>query len=222
MSIECQNLEKSFGVPPTRILKNINHTVNDGEFVALTGRSGSGKSTLLYCMSTLDHPTSGKVIIRGQDIAQMSSHSLHAFRNQTIGFVFQFHYLLAELSTIENILMPATKSRVTPEIRVRAESLLSRLDLVRQREKFPSQLSGGEQQRVAIARALILKPAYLFADEPTGNLDSLNGEAVIKLLQETNQEDGTTIVMVTHDSGFAARAGRQVRLVDGAIDESVA
>lgn len=216
MSIQIIDVEKFFGKSQTPILKKFNFTINDREFVALTGKSGSGKSTLLYIMSTLDKPTRGKVVIDGMDIAEMDSIRLHQFRNSCVGFVFQFHHLLPELTAIENVLMPAMKAKKKLQLLDYGKSLLSEFGLSNKQDHFPSQLSGGEQQRVAIARALIMSPRYIFADEPTGNLDSQNGELVMKILRRFNRESGTTVVFVTHDPDFAASAERQIVLVDGA------
>lgn len=215
--IECQNLIKEFGVPPQRILHSLNFEVKDREFLSISGRSGSGKSTLLYLLSTLDLPTRGTVKIDGRDVAKMSSDEIHLFRNEQVGFVFQFHYLLPELSAIENVLLPARNLGCESERQQRAKALLDQLGIGRHANKFPSQMSGGEQQRVAIARALVMDPKYLFADEPTGNLDSQNGQVVMDILKHTNQTLGTTIILVTHEPDYAAMASREIYLVDGYI-----
>lgn len=215
MGIELKKITKSFG--EFQVLFDMTATIQDGEFVSLTGRSGSGKSTLLYVLSSLDSPSSGQVMIDGEDVAAFSSRALHEFRNQHMGFVFQFHYLLPELTALENVLMPAMKNGVLSSHREEAIHLLSLVGLSNRADRYPGQLSGGEQQRVAICRALLMKPKYLFADEPTGNLDSVNGQQVMEMLKTMNRELKTTIVMVTHDSGFAALASRQIQLVDGRI-----
>lgn len=194
--------------------------IEDGEFIALTGRSGSGKSTLLYILSTLDRPTAGRVLLGGHDVPSLPPAELHRFRNAQMGFVFQFHYLLPELTALENVLMPARKTGQERTLRARAQGLLEDFGLGNKQGNLPRQLSGGEAQRVAIARALLLRPRYLFADEPTGNLDTANGERVLRIFQEANRTLGTTIVMVTHDPDFAAMATRQVVLRDGQIVES--
>ena len=217
MSVQVQNVTKSFGDPSVDVLKNVSFDIQDGEFAALTGRSGSGKSTLLYILSTLDNATSGDVFFDHRPVKQMSSQELHQFRNQFMGFVFQFHYLLPELSSLENVLMPTRKLGLQNEKRQEAMELLRSFGLEKKLDNFPRQLSGGEQQRVAIARALIMNPKYLFADEPTGNLDSINGEVVMNLLKKVNQERKTTIIMVTHDPDFANLASRQIFLVDGRL-----
>jgi putative ABC transport system ATP-binding protein/lipoprotein-releasing system ATP-binding protein len=183
----------------------------------MMGRSGSGKSTLLYLLSTLDRSFEGSVLYDGLDIKSMDSKKIHELRNKDIGFVFQFHYLLNELSAIENILLPARKSNQLQQKELFARELLSQIGIAEKADRLPSNLSGGEQQRVAIARALIMQPRYLFADEPTGNLDSTNGKLILDLFEKFNQEYGTTIVYVTHDKEFGERALKKIKLVDGVI-----
>jgi putative ABC transport system ATP-binding protein/lipoprotein-releasing system ATP-binding protein len=217
MGIVLRNVTKAFGYPPLPVLRNISLTIEDGEFVSLTGRSGSGKSTLLYILSTLDRPTSGEVLMGGQNVPALSAPELHRFRNERMGFVFQFHYLLPELNALENVLMPARKTRQEGSRRPYAVELLTGFGLGSKLESLPRQLSGGEAQRVAVARALLMQPRYIFADEPTGNLDSANGEMVVRIFQEINRTRGTTLIMVTHDADFAAMAGRQIVLRDGRI-----
>lgn len=219
MGIITDHIGIAFGTPPTRVLTDINLTISDGEFVSLTGKSGAGKSTLLYVMSSLDDPTEGKVSISGKDIATMTSKELHLFRNTKLGFVFQFHYLLAELTVLENVLVPAMKLHEEKSRRDRAIDLIEKFGLASKMHRFPRQLSGGEMQRVAIARALIMKPQYLFADEPTGALDTGNAEQVMKILIDCNVREGTTVIMVTHDPDFAKMAKRQIRLADGRVVE---
>lgn len=220
MGIVLEEITKSFGDPPAEVLKGISLTVNDGEFVAISGRSGSGKSTLLYIMSTLDQATSGRLAIDGREVNAMTSRDIHHFRNLYIGFVFQFHYLLPELTVLENVLLPARKTREVKARQNQALHLLQRFGIDAKKNKYPRQLSGGESQRVGIARALVMSPRYLFADEPTGNLDTVNGDLVMALFSEINKTQNTTIVMVTHDPDYAALANRQVHLVDGRIADS--
>lgn len=215
--IQCNQLVKEFGDPPQRVLHGLTFGIEPGEFVAISGRSGSGKSTLLYLISTLDVPSSGVVSIEGRDISKMSSDELHAFRNRNVGFIFQFHYLLPELTALENVLLPARNLKKIDEFTPRAMELLERLSVAKHANKYPSQMSGGEQQRVAIARSLILKPRYLFADEPTGNLDTKNAAVVMDMLKETSREHNTTICLVTHEPSFAAQADREIYLIDGKI-----
>jgi putative ABC transport system ATP-binding protein/lipoprotein-releasing system ATP-binding protein len=219
MAIELNNVHQTLGDPPNHILKNISLKIEEGEFVALTGRSGSGKSTLLYVMSSLDKASQGEVLIDQHNLLTMSKEFLHRFRNEHMGFVFQFHYLLPELSSLENILMPARKFHREQSLRPKALELLEAFGLSQQAHRLPRHLSGGEQQRVAIARSLIMTPKYLFADEPTGNLDSQNGQVVMDIFHKINKTEGTTIIFVTHDPGFAAMAHRQIILVDGHISK---
>jgi lipoprotein-releasing system ATP-binding protein len=217
MKIEAKGIRKSFGVPPQEVLHGIDFVINSGEFVALTGRSGSGKSTLLYILSTLDLATSGKVFFDDEDASTWSSQKIHSFRNEKLGFVFQFHYLLPELTVLENILLPTMKTHTESAHRARAMELLDVFGIADKASRFSGQLSGGEQQRVAIARSMILKPKIIFADEPTGNLDTHNGDLVMNELKKIHQEEKTTIVLITHDPDFAKQANRQINLVDGAI-----
>lgn len=219
MAIETRGLIKEFGEPPSRILHDIDLRIDDGEFVSITGRSGSGKSTLLYLVSSLDLPTRGSVIVDGRDTCAMTVDEIHELRNARIGFVFQFHFLLPELTALENVLLPARRHGRQDEKAAYARELFAGFGLKGSEHKRPSQLSGGEQQRVAIARALVMEPRYIFADEPTGNLDTQNGSIVMDLLKQANRDRGATIVLVTHDPDFAAMAGREIKLVDGRIDK---
>lgn len=220
MPIVVKNLIKSFGEPPQKIIKDISLTIQDKEFVSITGRSGSGKSTLLYLISSLDRPTSGVVEIDGHNIDSLSSPELHQFRNEKMGFIFQFHYLLPELTALENVLMPTRRTHAEIIKKPRALQLLKDFDLLDKQNSLPGQMSGGEQQRVAIARALIMEPRYLFADEPTGNLDSLSGDNVLKILREAPAKTGTSVIMVTHDNDYAAMADRRIHLIDGQIAQA--
>lgn len=217
MSIVMKQIIKSFGEPPTQILKGISGEIKEGEMVAITGRSGSGKSTLLYIISSLDAATSGEVIVDNVSLSTISKKELHKFRNQKMGFVFQFHHLLPELSALENVMMPSLKAPFDPKRKEFALELLNEFGIKNKADSLPSQLSGGEQQRVAIARALVMKPVIIFADEPTGNLDSVNGLLVMNLFKRVNKELRTTIIYVTHDEQFAKMATRQIHLVDGQI-----
>lgn len=217
-AIECSNIIKSFGEPPLVILKSLSFEVEQGEFVGVTGRSGSGKSTLLYSVSGLDKINSGTVHISGMDVHSMRNREMHEFRNRKLGFVFQFHYLLPEISALENILMPARKIGEENKKRKKAVEFMDEFEILHCRDKLPSQMSGGEMQRTAIARSLIMDPEFLFADEPTGNLDTENGEKVMNILKRVNKTYGTTILMVTHEPDFAKMASRQLHLVDGKID----
>jgi len=216
-AIECVDIVKSFGDPPITILKTISLSIDKGEFVGITGRSGSGKSTLLYVISGLDDLSSGEVSILGHKVHELDSKTFHILRNRKIGFVFQFHYLLPELTAFENILMPARKFKEEKERESYAIELMKEFNVFHCKDKTPSKMSGGEMQRTAIARALIMNPEIIFADEPTGNLDSENGEKVMDIFKEVNKNMGTTIVMVTHEPEFALMAKRQIHLTDGRI-----
>ena len=219
--IECRNIIKEFNIPPQRILHGLSFKVKDGEFLSISGRSGSGKSTLLYIISSLDSPSLGEVIIDGKDINKLSSDDLHHFRNTSVGFIFQFHYLLPELTALENVLLPARNLGIMKEKTRDALDLLEQMGIGIHAHKYPGQLSGGEQQRMAIARALILNPKYIFADEPTGNLDTRNAQIVMNMLKKVNKENGTTVCLVTHDPEFAAMAEREIFLVDGRIADKL-
>lgn len=220
MKIEARSIRKSFGDPPQEVLHGIDFVIESGEFVALTGRSGSGKSTLLYVMSTLDRPTDGKVLFDDEDATLWDSKKVHLFRNEKLGFVFQFHYLLPELSALENILLPSMKKKTENHFKRRALDLLEIFGIADKAHRLPGQLSGGEQQRVAIARSMILKPRIIFADEPTGNLDSYNGDLVMDEFKKIHREEKTTLVLITHEPAFAKQAERQIHLVDGRIGQN--
>jgi lipoprotein-releasing system ATP-binding protein len=218
MGLELQGVTKDFGEPPTRVLRGISLRVDDGEFVSITGRSGSGKSTLLYVLSTLDFATAGAVSLDGQPVGSLPAEALHRFRNERMGFVFQASYLLPELTVLENVLMPARKGGRHRELLGRAEQLLERVGMTERRDYLPGRISGGEKQRAVIARALVMSPKYVFADEPTGNLDTENGETVLRIFQDINRDLGSTVVFVTHDPDFAARARRRIVIRDGQVD----
>lgn len=215
--IEVKNLCKSFGKDDVKVLHNINLTINDGDYISLTGRSGSGKTTLLYSISSLDQPSSGEVHIDGENINNKTESELHHFRNQDVGFVFQFHYLLPELTALENVLMPARKHHAERRHKDFAEYLLTQFELEEHMHKLPGQLSGGQAQRVAIARAMSMKPRYLFADEPTGSLDSKNAKIIMEIFDQLNQQENTTIICVTHDQKFARAATKSLELFDGRL-----
>ena len=215
--IEVKNIVKSFPNTPEPVLKGINLKIEDGDFISLVGKSGSGKSTLLYIISTLDHPTGGEVFYDAKDLNTFSREEIYRLRNHNIGFVFQFHYLLTELTAIENILLPARKANEVEKRRSFAMEILKTVGLESKEHRYPGELSGGEQQRLAIARALVMDPKYIFADEPTGNLDSANGKIIMDLFKKVNQEKGTTIIYVTHDNDFAALAKKKVVLLDGKL-----
>jgi putative ABC transport system ATP-binding protein len=199
-------------------LKSVSLTIDDSDYLAIIGPSGSGKSTLMHLLGALDRPTSGRLLINGKDIATLSAPEMAQLRNQTIGFVFQAFHLLPRTSALDNVALPLVyRGLAARERRRRAQSTLERVGLGHRVHHRPNQLSGGEQQRVAIARALVTEPAVLLADEPTGNLDSATGHAVLELLEQLNSDSGVALVMVTHDRDIAARAHRQIAMRDGEI-----
>ena len=208
------------GSTTVEILKGINLLVPRGQFVAIMGSSGSGKSTLLGLLAGLDSPTEGQVLIDGVDISRMVEDSLAQVRGSKIGFVFQSYQLIPTLTAFENVLLPF-ELNARGDGKPRARKLLESVGLGPRLHHYPVQLSGGEQQRVALARAFVLEPPIVLADEPTGNLDTVNGQHVLELLTTRQREAGTTLVMVTHDPQIAARADRQVILRDGLIVKDV-
>ncbi len=203
----------------TVILPDVSMEIRRGEFAAITGPSGSGKTTLLYLMGMLDKPTSGSIFLEGDDVTLKDEEELAGIRNGKLGFVYQFHFLLPEFSSLENVMMPMlARGRYTQaKARARAQELLHLVDLSDRVNNKPNQLSGGQQQRVAIARALANEPILILADEPTGNLDTKNSELVYRMFQRLNAESGQTIVVVTHDEAFAGKTNRNIHLVDGEI-----
>ena len=207
------------GPVPVTLVRDIDLKIPRGTFAAISGPSGSGKSSLLYLMSLLDRPTSGEVLLEGRVIDGLSDAERAAIRLRRLGFVFQFHFLLPEFSSLDNVLLPMRKARLlsAKEMRARAADLLHQLDLDDCAKKTPGQLSGGQRQRVAIARALANDPHVVFADEPTGNLDSKNGRIVFDIFERLVDEEGRSVVTVTHDTELAARAEIQIRIVDGRI-----
>ncbi|MFC1930024.1 ABC transporter ATP-binding protein [Chloroflexota bacterium] len=207
------------GATDTQVLFDINLTFEEGSFNSLVGESGSGKSTLLNIIGTLDKPTSGEVMIAGNRINDLSQDRLAELRNTTIGFVFQFHYLLPEFTAIENVLMPYSISKKQPakSVTKRADELFNMLNITTVRNNPANKMSGGQQQRTAIARALINNPKIILADEPTGNLDSENTATIYKIFREINQQYGTTFLIVTHDRRIAEQTDRIVEIKDGKI-----
>jgi lipoprotein-releasing system ATP-binding protein len=211
---------KSFqiGGGTLEVLKGVNLSIEKGEFVAIVGPSGVGKSTLLQILGALDRPTAGEVLYEDLSLGRFNDGQLAHFRNQTVGFIFQFHHLLPEFSALENVMMPLLVARRPwSQAREVATSLLREVGLEQRLEHRPVELSGGEQQRVAIARALAASPKVLLADEPTGNLDTKTGEAAYELLRRLNRERGLTLIMVTHNEGLARRSDRIVPMLDGRI-----
>ena len=214
--IKLQDITKSFG--SLQVLRGINLQIERGEVVAIVGPSGAGKTTLLQIMGTLDKPDSGQVFIKDQDVFRLSGSKLSKFRNQHIGFVFQFHQLLPEFTALENIMIPAMIAGVGKnEARKRAMELLQFMKLTDRAEHKPNELSGGEKQRVAVARALVNKPDVIFADEPSGSLDTQNKEELHRLFFELRDQMGQTFVIVTHDEALAAMADRTIHICDGVI-----
>jgi lipoprotein-releasing system ATP-binding protein len=201
-----------------QVLKGIDLNIHPGQLLAIVGPSGAGKSTLLHCIGTLDLPTRGRIRLAGEELTTMSGSRLAAVRNREIGFVFQFHHLLPEFNALENVMLPGLiQGRSRKEMEKRAAALLEEVGLTSRATHRPGELSGGEQQRVAIARALALDPKLVLADEPTGNLDTGTSEAIHDLFFQINKEHGTTIVVVTHNLGFAESMPRVVRMVDGKV-----
>lgn len=214
MIIEARNIEKSFG--NLKVLKGIDFSAEKSEVVSIMGASGAGKSTLLQILGTLSTPDAGSLAIDGVDVLRLGSRELSAFRNRRIGFVFQFHHLLPEFTALENVMIPAfIAGRPDKEARAEALALLEELGLKDRTTHKPSELSGGEQQRVAIARALVNRPAILFADEPSGNLDSVTKTELHRLFFDLRDKFGQTIIIVTHDPDLAALCDRSLFMRDG-------
>jgi lipoprotein-releasing system ATP-binding protein len=212
------------GPVPVTLVADISLSVGRGEFVAITGPSGSGKSSLLYLLGLLDMPTSGRVLLEGRDTTKLEPEELAELRLRSLGFVFQFHFLLPEFTVLENVLVPMRKLGGKPlrVLRDRAAEILDSLGLAPQIDKRPDQLSGGERQRVAIARALANDPLVVLADEPTGNLDTRNGHIVFDIFAKLAREMGKTVITVTHDPTLAAETDRRITIVDGRIVEPAA
>ena len=219
-AISIQNINKHFYDPVEfQVLKNISFDVKKGEFVSIVGKSGSGKSTLLYLLSTMDTNYKGNIAINGTQVTGLSQNELAKFRNEQIGFVFQFHFLLPEFTVLDNVMLPALKlnKRTKDEIEAEALESLHLLGLKGNEYKKASKISGGQQQRVAIARALINSPSIIMGDEPTGNLDSKNTNIVFDVFKELAKERGQTIIAVTHDDEFADNCDRIIELSDGKL-----
>ena len=214
--LQANAIKKSYG--KLQILKGVDFEVDKGEIVTILGASGAGKSTLLHIIGSLDKPDSGQVILNGVNISRLSAKKLSAFRNQHIGFIFQFHHLLPEFTSLENVCIPAfIAKKAKKEAESRARELLDMLGLLHRADHKPSELSGGEQQRVAVARALINNPAIILADEPSGNLDSENAASLHKLFIELRNKFSQTFIIVTHNEDLAEMADRKVIMKDGQI-----
>ena len=215
--IEIKNLTKRFG--NIQVLKGIDLKVNKGEVISIVGPSGAGKTTLLQLIGTLDKPDSGNIFFNGEDLCKMNSKKLATFRNQHIGFVFQFHQLLPEFTALENVTIPALiAGRNRKEAELEALELLEMMGLKERVNHKPAELSGGENQRVAVARALINHPDVVLADEPSGSLDSKNKEELHKLFFDLRDKFGQTFIIITHDEGLASFTDRTIRMVDGIIE----
>lgn len=222
--MELKGITKVYGEKiKTQVLFGVDLKFYEGSFNAIIGQSGSGKSTLMNILGTLDKPTDGEIFINGQNTKNMKANQISYLRNQNIGFIFQFHYLLPEFTALENVLMPykISKQKITPEILDRANELLDFVGLKKVKTNLAKNMSGGQQQRVAIARSLINNPRIILADEPTGNLDSDSTEQVYTLLREINAKYKTTFIIITHDRKIAEKADRIIEIKDGRINLDV-
>jgi lipoprotein-releasing system ATP-binding protein len=221
--LRCTNLTKEYsdGENSVKVLKSINFSINKAEQVAIVGSSGSGKSTLLHLLGALDKPTSGQVLFEEQDIFSFNSNQQAQFRNQSLGFVYQFHHLLPEFSALENVAMPLLiAKKPINQANEMAMAMLDKVGLSHRYRHKPAELSGGERQRVAIARALVTQPKLILADEPTGNLDQKTGESIYQLLSDLREQMHTSFVVVTHDTQLAKRLDRSMNLVDGCLTDA--
>lgn len=219
--IQLKNIDKIYGDKvKTQVLFDVNLEVEESSFNSIIGQSGSGKSTLMNIIGTLDQPTSGQVFIDGRDTSRMTKNELAILRNETIGFIFQFHHLLPEFSVLENVLMPfriKNNNKITKEAKERAEYLIDMVGLTKVKNNGSTEISGGQQQRAAIARSLINEPKLILGDEPTGNLDSETAQTVYDLMRDINKKLETTFILITHDQEVAQQADRILEIKDGEI-----
>ncbi len=216
MFLQVENLEKNYGT--TKVLRGMNFSIQEHESLAIVGSSGSGKSTLLYTIGALERPDKGRILIDGAELSKYSDEKLARFRNQFIGFVFQFHFLLPSMNCMDNILLPAKIGKHDlKKVKVRVHRFAKELGIEHCLKKYPFEISGGEQQRVNIIRAISLAPKLILCDEPTGNLDSKNTQVVIKLLRDVAEDIGSTLIVVTHDSSVSESFHRKITIEDGQI-----
>ena len=215
--LRAKNIKKSYG--DLTVLKGVDVSINKGEIVSFVGKSGAGKTTLLHILGTLDRPDSGELLIRDTDVFKLNEKKIASFRNLNVGFIFQFHHLLPEFTALENVCIPAFINQKTEaESQARAKELLSYLGLGKRLDHKPTQLSGGEQQRVAVARALMNEPAIVFADEPTGNLDSATSKELHQLIFQLRKDFDQTFIIVTHNEELADMSDRKLVMTDGLLD----
>lgn len=219
--LRCENISKFYqeGENRVQVLKNVSFSMHSGDLVAIVGSSGSGKSTLLHTLGGLDQASEGEVFIKGQSLQALSSNALAKLRNQNLGFVYQFHHLMADFSALENVMMPMLIGNTNrTEAKDRAEKMLGSVGLAHRINHRPSALSGGERQRVAIARALVNNPSLVLADEPTGNLDQKTTEHIFELIRQLNAEQGIAFLLVTHDLNLAGKLQRRLTMRDGVLE----